>query len=253
MNIVLIGAGNLATNLGIALRNANHTIMQVWSRTHDSADTLAAALDSEAITQLEHIRHDADVYIFAIKDAFLKETSKVVAGILNDINPLFVHTAGSMPLDTLSVKRRAVLYPMQTFSRSRVVDFSNIPCFLEGETRDELAVVRVLAESVSDNIHELSSADRRYLHLSAVFVCNFVNHCYRIGADILEEHNIPFSTMLPLIDETARKVHELHPREAQTGPAVRWDENVIARHMSLLSDGKRTIYELLSKSIYDKL
>lgn len=253
MKIVLIGAGNLATSLGIALRKVNHKILQVWSRTMASAEALAGKLGCEYTTDITAIRNDADLYIFAIKDAYLNETSESVAKLLKDANPLFVHTAGSMPMDTLKVRRRAVFYPVQTFSRSRGVDFSHIPCFIEGETHAELAVVRELAESVTDNIHELSSEDRRYLHLSAVFVCNFVNHCYRLGADILEEHKIPFSTMLPLIDETARKVHELHPREAQTGPAVRWDKNVIERHMSLLSDEDKDIYELLSKSIYDKL
>ena len=165
---------------------------------------------------------------------------------------MFLHTAGSMPLTVFSgyTQHGGVLYPMQTFSKERLVSFANIPVFIEGDN----AVLRPLAESITHSVYELSSADRKYLHLSAVFACNFVNHCYALSAELLEKHGIPFSVMLPLIDETALKVHQLHPLEAQTGPAVRYDENVIRMQSSMLADSPllQEIYNLLSVSIHRK-
>jgi len=250
MKIVLIGAGRLATHLGAALCRASHEVVQVYSRTAESAEALAALTGSEAVTDLNDVTTEAEVYVCAVKDAVLPSLLPVLCKGREDA--LFLHTAGSMPMDVFGAyaRRYGVLYPMQTFSKERELDFSCIPCFVEANSDATLAVVERLARSISNNVRRLSSEDRRYLHLSAVFACNFVNHCYQLAADLLEEHDIPFETLLPLIDETAAKVHELHPRKAQTGPAVRYDENVIRRQADMLGGLSKEIYKLMSDSIH---
>jgi predicted short-subunit dehydrogenase-like oxidoreductase (DUF2520 family) len=117
-----------------------------------------------------------------------------------------------------------------------------------------LALIKTLAASITDSVYELTSENRKYLHLAAVFACNFANHCYSAAADLLEKHGIPFQVMLPLIDETAEKVHHLAPWEAQTGPAVRYDENVMQKHLALLREtpNYEEIYKLMSKSIHER-
>ena len=252
MKIVFIGAGNLATNLGKALRKAGHEIVQVYSRTEESASALADVLQCPYTTVLDSVADWSDIYIVSVKDDALK----MVAEGLTEGHPdrFIVHTAGSMPMDVILCRRRGVLYPMQTFSKQREVDFSGIPCFVEALQDDDCQRLMALAHSISDNVHELSSENRKYLHLAAVFCCNFANRCFAIGEELLREHgNVPFSVMLPLIDETARKLHSLSPRDAQTGPAVRWDTNVIDKQMGLLSSTPdlRDIYERLSKNIHD--
>lgn len=232
MRVVLIGRGRLATNLLAALQQAGHEVSSINSRT------------------LENLPEEADVFIIAVKDSALQEViSRATKGREQQ---LFVHTAGSMPMSLFEgyTNRFGVFYPMQTFSKERLVSFADIPVFIEGDN----AVLRPLAESITHSVYELSSADRKYLHLSAVFACNFVNHCYALSAELLEKHGIPFSVMLPLIDETALKVHQLHPLEAQTGPAVRYDENVIRMQSSMLADSPllQEIYNLLSVSIHRK-
>ena len=232
MRVVLIGRGRLATNLLPALQQAGHEVSSINSRT------------------LENLPEEADVFIIAVKDSALQEV--ICRATKGREQQLFVHTAGSMPMSLFEgyTNRFGVFYPMQTFSKERLVSFADIPVFIEGDN----AVLRPLAESITHSVYELSSADRKYLHLSAVFACNFVNHCYALSAELLEKHGIPFSVMLPLIDETALKVHQLHPLEAQTGPAVRYDENVIQMQSSLLADSPllQEIYNLLSVSIHRK-
>ena len=252
MKIVFIGAGRLATHLGPALCRAGHEMVQVYSRTLESARALARLTASEPVTDLQQVARDADVYICALKD-------DVLPRILPELckgreEALFLHTAGSVSMDIFQPYARhyGVLYPMQTFSKERQLDFSEIPVFIEANSTTTFSVVESLASSVSHKVTPLSSDDRRYLHLSAVFACNFVNHCYDLAGQLLEEHGIPFDTLLPLIDETARKVHELSPREAQTGPAVRYDQAVIARQSQMLSGLPHDIYELMSKSIHER-
>jgi predicted short-subunit dehydrogenase-like oxidoreductase (DUF2520 family) len=158
-----------------------------------------------------------------------------------------------MPLSVFEgyADRCGVLYPMQTFSMDREVDFREIPLFIEASDAASLQQIRALADSISQHVYELSTADRKYLHLAAVFACNFANHCYTLAADVLQKKGLPFDVMLPLVDETARKVHELHPKDAQTGPAARGDQNVMQAQASLLDGKAKEIYELLSQSIQE--
>ena len=235
MKTVLIGRGRLATNLERALLSVGHEVMSINSRT------------------LEALPLEADVFIIAVKDAVLPDVIRAATKGRED--QLFVHTAGSMPLSLFAgyTCRYGVFYPMQTFSKERSVSFTDIPIFLEANDKRSLLVLRLLAESISHSVYVLNSEERKYLHLSAVFACNFANHCYALAAQLLEQHGLPFDVMLPLIDETARKVHDLHPRDAQTGPAVRYDENVINMQRQLLADHPvmQEVYELLSRSIHE--
>lgn len=252
MKIVLIGAGNLATHLGKALHAAGHDMVQVFSLTMQSAETLASLLDAEPLTDMAQVRDDADVYIFSVKDSALEQ---LISQLCGDDEKVFLHTAGSMPMSVFRGKalHYGVLYPMQTFSKQREVDFSIIPCFIEANDEFALKQIEGLAGQISHRVFQLSSEDRKYLHLSAVFACNFANHCYAASQELLQQHGIPFDVMLPLIDETAAKVHGMTPKEAQTGPAVRYDENVIGKQIQLLENQPyfQKIYDCMSKSIHE--
>ena len=272
MKIVLIGAGNLATHLGKALHAAGHDMLQVFSRTMQSAETLASLLDAEPLTDIAQVRDDADVYIFSVKDSALVQLVAQLCrheadglgedGAVNalckakkgEYERVFLHTAGSMPMSVFEgmAQHYGVLYPMQTFSKQREVDFSIIPCFVEANDEFAQKQIEGLAREISGRVYQLSSEDRKYLHLSAVFACNFANHCYAISQELLEEHGIPFDVMLPLINETAAKVHEMKPKDAQTGPAVRYDENVIGKQSKLLENHPhfKKVYDSMSKSIH---
>ena len=254
MNITLIGAGNVATHLGQALSCAEHSIGQVYSRTAEAARTLANALGCDATDNLSEVRAGADVYLFCLADAVLGKVADELLKCLKAkdegrCDALFLHTAGSLPLTVLPSSRRGVFYPMQTFSKQREVDFRQIPIFFESDSDDEL--LQELARSITDRVFRLQSDQRKLLHLSAVFACNFANYMYDLSAQVLAKADIPFDVMLPLIDETANKVHTLPPQAAQTGPAVRADRNVMAMHESLLADddAKLAIYQLISKCI----
>jgi len=253
MKIALIGAGNLATHLGKALHKAGFDLTQVYSRTMKSAQKLADALGTEAVNDIACVK-DADVYIMAVKDDALKILIPQLAP--KHTKAVFLHTAGSVPMDVFKgyALHYGVFYPMQTFSKEKDVVFEEIPCFVEASDKETLERIKDMAKSVSRSVYELSSEQRKRLHLAAVFACNFVNHCYDLAAGILSGQGVPFDILLPLIDETARKVHNLSPHEAQTGPAVRYDEQVINRHIALIEDPQtREIYKLLSQSIHDKL
>lgn len=254
MKIVLIGAGNLAVNLAKSLVFAGHDIIQVYSKTAKSAGSLAKMIGCMPVTDISSVAYDADLYIISVKDC-------VISSLISELckgreERIFLHTAGSIDIDVFKTyaSHYGVLYPMQTFSKQREVSFSDIPCFIEAN--DDIAdnAIKSLACSISNDVRHLSFADRRFLHLSAVFACNFVNHCYTMAADILKSRDIPFEVLLPLIDETASKVHDIPPFEAQTGPAVRYDSNVIEAQMQLLENkpALKELYDIISRNIHDE-
>ena len=227
---VLIGAGNVAAFLGRSIGKP-FELTRVGGRQRTCP-----------------IPRDADLYIIAVSDRAIASVSEEIG----DVEGLVVHTAGSVPMDALRQSRRGVLYPLQTISKKRPLPASRVPLYIEASREEDYELLRELAESMGSHAEPMDSERRKYLHLAAVFCCNFVNRLYGITAEMLAEHGIPFASMLPLIHETADKMDELTPSEAQTGPAVRWDGQVMAQQMTLLDDNQRAIYQLLSKSIHEE-
>lgn len=251
MKVTLIGAGNLATQLGKSLKKAGIIISQVYSHTKASAKTLGELLETAWVTDVTQLHDEADIYIFSVKDSVLCELISEVCKGRGD--KLFFHTAGSMPMSCFEGKAQhyGVFYPIQTFSKVKDVIFENIPVFIEGDSAETEEVIRSLANKLSKRVITLSSTDRKYLHLAAVWACNFTNHCYSVASDILSEHGIPFDVMLPLINETTEKIQNICPKAAQTGPAVRGDKNVMSQQLELMSDRAdlQELYKMLSKGI----
>jgi predicted short-subunit dehydrogenase-like oxidoreductase (DUF2520 family) len=192
------------------------------------------------------------MYIFSVKDA-------VLSGVLKKFprfSGLWVHTAGSLPLTIFAgySQRYGVFYPLQTFSKNREVHFENIPLFIEANNQGDEEILEAIASTLTEKVICLSSEKRKFLHLAAVFACNFTNHLYVQAAEIMEEQGLSPDLLFPLIRETAEKIKDLPPREAQTGPAVRYDENVIQAHLELLDKDieKQNLYRTISRSIYKK-
>jgi predicted short-subunit dehydrogenase-like oxidoreductase (DUF2520 family) len=231
MNIVIIGKGNVATNLDYAFRKKGIACQMVSSR--EGLDQLPAA----------------NVYIYSVKDEALAE---VVAQVQGKEKSLHLHTSGTMPITVFGADKphAGIFYPFQTFSKARLIeDFSTVPVFFEARGIDDISAVYSLALTITSHVYEASQQDRERLHVAGVFTNNFTNLMYTMAAELLKSTHIPFSALLPLIDETAAKIHSMAPRDAQTGPARRGDENVMSHHMQLLSEEQREIYRLLSEAI----
>ena len=231
MNIVIIGQGNVATNLDYAFRKKGIACQMVSSR--EGLDQLPAA----------------NVYIYAVRDEALPSVVKQVVSVGKSLH---LHTSGTMPITVFGEDKphAGIFYPFQTFSKARVIeDFSTVPVFFEARGIDDISAVYSLALTITSRVYEASQHDRERLHVAGVFTNNFTNLMYTMAAELLKNTHIPFSALLPLIDETAAKIHTLSPHDAQTGPARRGDENVMNHHLSLLTEEQQAIYRLLSDAI----
>ncbi|MDR1406890.1 MAG: DUF2520 domain-containing protein [Tannerella sp.] len=249
LRVVFVGAGNVAAHLSAAMQRAGHDVVQVYSRTDVHARTLANRLQTEWTADLKTLVRDAGLYVFCVSDDALPD---VIAAVRPN-GALWIHTAGSVPLDVFGrhVERGGVLYPLQTFSKAREVDFARVPCFVEARLpQDEVLLCRIAGE-ISGDVRALASYQRKRLHLAAVFACNFTNHMYAIAAKTLEREGLPWEILLPLIDATAAGVHTLAPSQAQTGPAARGDRRVMDMQAELTADADvKRIYQLISDHIY---
>jgi len=249
MKICLIGAGNLATRLGMALSEKGHQFVQVWSRTAKSASDLATKLNCSYTTDLSALSNESAIYIIAVSDMAIEP----VLSSRSWGDALIVHTAGSIPMDIFApyCTNYGVFYPFQTFSIEREVDFSQIPVCIEANTSQNIDFLKNMAQSISQNIRLVDSGQRLQIHLAAVFVCNFVNHFYSIGEELLAEKGIGFEILKPLILETAAKITDHSPQSSQTGPAIRNDKNVMDKHLSMLADHPdlKNLYALVSERI----
>jgi len=247
ISISIIGSGNVAQHLIKAISESeNLEINQVYARNKES---VAHLIDLDKITDDFSQLKNADLYIISVSDDAISSVSKSL--LFSD--KLVAHTSGSVAMDELSdTNRKGVFYPLQTLSKKKEVNFKEVPLCLEAENKSDLNILKVVANAISDKVFEVNSEQRKSLHVSAVFVSNFVNNLYKIGSDICTEHNVPFEILKPLILETAKKIQVMEPNEAQTGPAKRNDTSTINKHLAILNDeNQKEIYKILTKSIID--
>lgn len=252
--VVIVGAGNVAWHLAPALEQAGHQVVAVASRHLETAKALVERLQQAVPgTSLDFSQTAADVVVLAVADGVLEE---VVREARFPQHSLVVHTSGTQPLAVLeaagSMGRTGVLYPLQTFSKAKQVEFQAVPFCVEGVDASSQRQVEELARSLSEQVLVVSSEERRELHLAAVFACNFTNHLLGIGFELLKGMSVPAHLLHPLVRETVAKALAFPPFTVQTGPAARGDEATMAEHLRLLTShsGYQQLYRLLSESIH---
>ncbi|MEA3444181.1 MAG: DUF2520 domain-containing protein [Bacteroidota bacterium] len=250
LKIILIGTGNVAHHLGPALQNTGHDIIQLIGRNKERTRELAEKLNVDFITDFKNLKKNTDLIILSVSDNAIHDIiKKSEFG-----NALVVHTSGSVSMEVLnSLPNYGVFYPLQTFSKQRALDFSEIPIFIEANSEKNIILLKKLALQLTPKVEIANSEKRKLLHLAAVFACNFSNHMYAIAEYLLEKNGFKFEYLEALIMETARKSLEYKPQNAQTGPALRNDKNTIDKHLALLSEEAdfQKIYSFVSKSILD--
>lgn len=245
IKIVLLGAGNVGTHLCRALQNKEGLeIIQWYNR---SLNSLEKELVQFAVTQNLNDIIEADLYIISVSDTAIPAISKALEGK----NGLIAHTAGSIPMEVLGEhQNHGIFYPLQTFSKQKEVDFNQIPLCLEANQPENLNLLKKVAQSLGGPVHLIDSAQRKALHVAAVFVNNFTNHLFTIGEELCKAHKVPFSVLQPLIAETADKIKHLPPSAAQTGPAARGDQKILKDHLQYLTkESHQKLYQLISASI----
>lgn len=243
MQTVIIGSGNVAYHMAKAFSLKNIPLAQLFGRNGEELKKISEELHVPYST--EHLE-DADLYIICVSDNSVEN----VSGIITKKDCLVAHTSGSLPKEILAGEyRKSSFYPLQTFSKSKELDYKKIPFFIETENEEDKQILFDLASQISDNVMESSHEKRKYIHLTAVFACNFVNHLFARAKEVSDSQEIPFDYFLPLIDETVKKIHEIAPKEAQTGPAVRNDVRVLELHEQLLKDESLEIYKTMNHSI----
>lgn len=247
ISISIIGSGNVAQHLIKAIVKSDHLeLVQVFAR---HPETISHLISSDQITSEIAVLKEANLYIISVSDDAIQSVSNSL--VFSD--KLVAHTSGSVAMEDLNdSNRKAVLYPLQTLSKKKEVDFTSVPLCIEAQNEADLHLLTKVTSHLSNHVYNVNSDQRKSLHVAAVFVSNFTNHLYKIGNDICTEHQVPFEILKPLITETAKKIQTLDPADAQTGPAKRNDSTTINKHLAILTDeNQKEIYKILTKSIID--
>lgn len=244
MKIVIIGSGNVAYHLAKAFTENKIPIHQIFGRNQVALEEISIELNIPYSTD---VLAEADLYIISVKDDAIAE----VSAMIKNKNALVAHTSGSTSKNILVGEyRKSSFYPLQTFSKNKKLDYKEIPFFIDAETESDKNILLTLAKKISKNSMFVDDEKRKYIHLTAVFSCNFVNHLFARAKEIADNQEIPFEYFLPLIDETVDKIHHLDPKKAQTGPAIRNDKKILELHEQLLENEEhKKIYKVLNQSI----
>jgi predicted short-subunit dehydrogenase-like oxidoreductase (DUF2520 family) len=248
-SFVCIGAGNVATHLVRKLCSSGFRLIQVYSRTSLSAHLLADRYNASSVTIPGEIIADADFYLVSLPDQVLPDFLKEI----NIHDKLIFHTAGSLGLEVFGERfsYTGIMYPLQTFTKSSDIDLTEVPFLIEAADNNSLKEIEKIARTLSNRVYIVDSETRSWIHLAAVFACNFTNHMYVAAGEILKMKNIDSTVLNPVIEEAFRKSRAMDPAEAQTGPAVRDDAITIDKHINMLMNKPllQKIYTFTSQSI----
>lgn len=255
MNVSFIGSGNLAWHLAPALDNTDFAVKEIYSHNPKNAKALAERLyQGEVKTSLDFSLSRSRIFIIAVSDDAIPEIAQQI--ILPE-EAILVHTSGSQPLSLLGyspTQNIGVFYPLQTFTKSKKVDFNDIPILIESENSFTEKALLSMGKAISKKVMKISSAHRKALHVSAVFASNFTNHMLTLSQEIMKENKLDFDLLKPLIVETMNKGLSIGPEKSQTGPAKRGDLEILDAHMEFLKDKEEVaeIYRIISQDIIDR-
>lgn len=236
--VTIIGSGNVAWHLCVALSDKADELISVNPRT------------------LEDLPTDSDIYLLAVKDDAIEAVAaSVVKALPENFTAILAHTSGSKPMNLLEkyAQNYGVFYPLQTFTKGSDLDYNAIPVFIESNRQEAAEMLRRLAATAFGKVYDADSSTRRTLHIASVFACNYVNYLWSVADRILEKAGLGLDVLYPLIDATAKKITHMSPLQAQTGPASRHDLTTIEAHMKALADSpEAALYKLLAEAIMKK-
>ncbi len=248
--ITILGSGNVAWQLSRSLAKSGYQIEAIYSRQQRHAEELAQLFqDCTVVLNTDFSKSNSGVFLLAVSDNALEE---VISALVVPSGALIAHTSGSVSVEVLNgFSRYGVLYPLQTFTKGKETDLREVPFGIEGSDETVLAELSALAASLSKNVQHINSAQRKIIHLAAVFACNFTNHLLSISQEILKMEQLDLELLRPLVTETIQKAFELGPQKAQTGPAIRGDKKILEQHIDLLRNTPelQELYRLFSKRI----
>ena len=247
VTITILGSGKVAHHLIVNILDSDQLqLQQIYARNTNSVTDLVS--ESIVVNDIKQLK-PADIFIIAVSDSSIESVSKEI----QLPNQFVIHTSGTVPMSAIQAERRGVMYMLQSFSKDKTLDFATIPFCIEANHEADFHLLEQIAVSFSERVYKISSEQRKAIHLAAVFVNNFANHLFALGEEVCKEYQVPFDILKPLIEETANKIMELSPADAQTGPASRGDQNTINQHLQMMTDPiKKEIYQLITKSIQNR-
>ena len=248
--VIIVGSGNVAEAFARALKATSNEVVQVYARNRERGEAVAAIAGCEWCCDPTTLKV-ADIYLLCVSDRAIKE---VAASLPFSANAIVAHTAGCGTLEMLPEGvHRAIVYPFQTFSAGRAVDFSKIFLFIEAQDEATHSKATEFAMTLTENVRPANAALREKIHLTGVLTSNFVNNMYATATEVLADAGLDFDVVAPLIAETAAKALESkNPSQVQTGPAVRGDIGTLERHRRLIGDNTtlRKMYDIISENIW---
>ncbi|MBB3699261.1 DUF2520 domain-containing protein [Flammeovirga yaeyamensis] len=256
-NISLIGSGKVATHLGLALEDKGAIIHEVYSRNLKHAKKLSKNFyDAIPTDSLDFTKSEAEIFIIAVSDGAIEEICKQIE--LPKHRCILAHTSGATPMEILAQAHvlTGVFYPLQTFSFDKEVDFKKVPLCIDGTSQSVLDNLAALAMRITPKVFHINSEERKKLHLSAVFACNFTNHLLEVSSQLVKNAGLELNDLKHLIYETVDKAFAVDsPKDGQTGPAIRGDKKTILKHeKELQKDFPEFLgmYQLMTDAIMEK-
>lgn len=245
IKIIIIGTGNVGMHLCQAFEKATLSNKISLSGYYNRAQKKLSDINAPLLSQIENLPA-CDLIILAVPD----DSIEAMASLLPNSQAIIAHTSGSVSITALEKhEHHGVFYMPQSFSKTRKPNFEDITLCLESSSEAVNDVLEQVAVTLSRKREQINSNQRKKLHLAAVYMNNFVNHCYTKADQIMQDAAMDTQLLNALMQETLAKAIDLSPQKAQTGPAMRNDIRTIEKHLEMLDNEDRDMYRSITNSI----
>ncbi len=249
MNFSIIGSGNIATYIGTRAMEAGNIIEAIISSNAETGNELAQKLNAPFLS--DYTKSTSTTFLLAVPDNVIRTFAS--SAFFKDKK--LIHTSGSIGLkeiETLS-ENLACVWPIFSIQKEKLPTRNDVPFVLQSSNLPMRKKAVSLLKCLTNNVTEATDEQKKVLHLSAVLVNNFTNHLFAQSEKLLQENNLSFEIMLPIIQNTVEKLSTSSPALLQTGPAKRGDTSTMKTQVDMLKNNLQLqeIYLIMSAAIAD--
>jgi predicted short-subunit dehydrogenase-like oxidoreductase (DUF2520 family) len=244
--VALVGAGRVATALGVLLERAGHDVVAASGR-EPSRRRVAAHLPAARFVPAVEAAAAARTVLLGVPDDLIESAASALAAdeVLGSGRRL-VHLSGSVSLEALAPARRSgagvlSMHPLQSFPdvETGIERMPGSGVAITAHDAADAAFAEDLARDIEGRPFRIPDTVKPLYHAAAVFSSNYLVVVEALAERLFAAAGIEEAAALlePLARTAFDRTFSLGPTAALTGPASRGDAGTIRRNLRALAAG----------------
>jgi predicted short-subunit dehydrogenase-like oxidoreductase (DUF2520 family) len=260
-SITIVGVGNLANGLAMALCGAGYGIVQVIARRQEGslrrARRLAEKVGAVAVS-VTRAQILGEVVWFCVPDGAIAGAAESLKNAADWKGRTALHSSGALSSDELVELRRrgaavASAHPLMTFVRGSRPALAGVPFTIEGGQK-AVRAARAIVTDLGGQPFSIQKRHKAAYHAWGMFASPLLIALLAISERVAATAGVGRKAarerMLPILRQTLANYAALGAPGAVSGPIVRGDIDTVEKHLKILRaiPEAREVYTALARA-----